>query len=310
MVAWTERRKKELKNWLYALGIFFAITLIFTPHLPILLFTVPAAAASAFVSFIFVGFMAALFSAFILTPIVMRKLKPLKDPALTETFEKLVKKAGMGTPPTLTVTETPEINAVAYNSILGKRVGITRGLIEAHNKKEIDDRELEAILAHELGHHRNLDCLKCSFVFSIVSLYEAIGYLVIMIGRAMAEIAEASGGGVFELGLVFLGGILMIIGFIGRIIAKIASTLAFHFSRKQEYGADAFSAELMSSQTMANALTKIDDLNNKLIAKQVAELPYTNRWQVEPVNPSWIDKLFHTHPPTEKRVNALLSTGR
>lgn len=309
-MAWTEPRKKELKSWLYALGIFFAITLIFTPHLLILLFTVPAAAASAFASFIFVGFLAALFSAFILTPIVMRRLKPLEDPALTERLEKLVKKAGMGTPPRLTVTETPEINAVAYNSILGKRVGITRGLIEAHNKKEIDDRELEAILAHELGHHKSLDTLKGSFVFSIVSLYEAIGYLVIMIGRAMAEIAEASGGGLFGLGFLFLGGILMLMGFIGRIIAKIASTLAFHFSRKQEYGADAFGAELMGPKTMASALTKIESLNNKLIAKQIAELPYTNRWQVEPVNPSWIDKLFHTHPPTEKRVKALLSPGR
>lgn len=309
-MAWTERRKRELNSWLYAFGIFLVITLVFTPHLLILLFTVPAAVASTFVSFIFLGFLAALFSAFILTPIVMRKLKPLEDPGLTEMFGRLVKRAGMQTPPRLTVMETPEINAVAYNSIFGKRVGITRGLIQAHNKKQMDDKELEAILAHELGHHNSLDCLKSSFIFSIVSLYEAIGYLMIMIGRGIGYIGEASGGGLFGFASILFGGILILCGFILRIIAKIASTFAFHFSRKQEYGADTFGAELMDPKTMANALTKLEDLNSGLIAKKMAQLPYADRWQLQPVNPSWLDKLFHTHPPTEKRVKALLSTGR
>ena len=52
---------------------------------------------------------------------------------------------------------------------------------------------------------------------------------------------------------------------------------------------------------MANALQRISTLNNDLVAKELAKLPYADRWQLQPRNPSWIDKLFDTHPPMEKR---------
>jgi Zn-dependent protease with chaperone function len=56
---------------------------------------------------------------------------------------------------------------------------------------------------------------------------------------------------------------------------------------------------------MASALQRINALNKELVAKELAKLPYADRWQLQPCNPSWIDKLFDTHPPMEKRETEL-----
>ena len=252
-------------------------------------------------SFILVGVMVALFSAYILTPLVMRNLKPFNDPEILEILGNLSGKAGMKKAPLLTMVDTPEINAVAYLSLLGKRVGITKGLIEAYHKKALNKSELKSILAHELGHHKSLDCLKISFAFSIVSFYEAIGYLIIIMGRGIAYMGEYSDERA-GFASALLGWTVSLMGYVLRIISKIASIFAFHLTRKQEYGADSFGAEMTSPKAMAKALEKIENLNSELTAKEIAGLPYTDRWQLQPVNPSWIDKLFGTHPPTRERV--------
>ena len=123
--------KREVKNWLYALGIFLIITVIFAPGI----FFSPEGFAGMWALVLF-GLIAAAFTAYILAPIVMRFLRPLKDEKFLSMIEGLSKEAGMKKPPKLMVAETPEINAIAYNSIFGKRIGITRGLVEAyHNKK-------------------------------------------------------------------------------------------------------------------------------------------------------------------------------
>ena len=302
----SEERKRKLKDWLYVFAIFLIITLVFFPYLIPFLFQSPKEGFLMLQSFILVGVMVALFSAYILTPLVMRKLKPLNDPEILEILGNISEKAGMKKAPLITMAETPEINAVAYISLFGKRVGITKGLIEAYHKKAISKKELESILAHELGHHKSLDCLKISFAFSIVSFYEAIGYLIIIMGRGIAYMGEYSDEKA-GCASTLLGWSVSLMGYILRIISKIASIFAFHLTRKQEYGADSFGAGLTSPKAMAKALEKIENLNNELTAKEIAGLPYTDRWQLQPVNPSWIDKLFNTHPPTKERIKTLLS---
>lgn len=297
-----ERVKREVKNWLYALGIFLVITVIFLPGI----FVSPEGLAGMWV-LVFFGLITAGFTAYILTPIVMRFLKPLKDEKLLGIMEQLSREAGMKKAPRLTIAKTAEINAVAYNSIFGKRIGITTGLLQAYNDKKLDDKELEGILAHELGHHKSLDTLKNSFVFSFVSLIEGMGYLILVTGTGLGRASEDLGESTAGLLAMLMGGIIALSGLGMRLLAKLVSALAFHFSRVQEYRADAFAAELRGRETMVNALRKIDGLNNELVAKEVAALPYANRWQLRPAKLSWVDRLFSTHPPTEKRITALLS---
>lgn len=294
--------KRELKNWLYALGIFLVITVIFLPGI----FLSAEGLAAIWVLVLF-GLMAAGFTAYIFTPIVMRFLRPLQHKKFSGMLEQLSREAGMKKAPSLTIAQTPEINAVAYNSIFGKRIGITTGLTQAHYNKKLTDEELEGILAHELGHHKSLDTLKNSFVFSFVSLIEGMGYLILVAGTGLARASEDLTESTAGLVAMLMGGIIALSGLIMRLLAKLVSALAFHFSRVQEYRADAFAAELRGRETIVNALRKIEDLNNELIAKEVAALPYANRWQLRPAKLSWVDRLFSTHPPTEKRIKALLS---
>lgn len=297
-----EWSKRELKNWLYALGIFLLICVIFTPAI----FFSPTGFATLWVLILF-GLMAAGFAAYIFTPIVLRFLRPVQDEKFSDMVEQLSKKAGIKKAPTLTLARTPEINAIAYNSIFGKRIGITTGLTQAHYDKKLTDQELEGILAHELGHHKSLDTLKISFVFSFVSLIQAMGYLIMVMGSALGEASEEIREPTAGLVSTLIIGILTLTGLLMRLFSKLVSALAFHFSRVLEYRADAFGADLRGPETMANTLRKINDLNNQLVAKQVAALPYANRWQLKPTKLSWVDKLFSTHPPTEKRIDALLS---
>ena len=56
-------------------------------------------------SFILVGVMVALFSAYILTPLVMRKLKPLNDPEILEILGNISERAGMKKAPLITMAE-------------------------------------------------------------------------------------------------------------------------------------------------------------------------------------------------------------
>jgi tetratricopeptide (TPR) repeat protein len=320
-----ERKKKDLTSWLYTFGIFFGITFILMFPLYI---GAPLAAMAMMPVFILIGFIVAFFSAYVLIPWTLRGIKPFENapPEILKSLEELSKKARIKNHPELMIAETAEINAMAYTSVSGDRVCVTRGLVGAYQSGKIEEEELNAILGHEIGHIRNLDCFKWSFVLSWISIFDAIGTVCMHIGEGILHLgvilSEATEetvivkegrdryvarreGGMVGLLIALFGWILYMSGIIQKIFAKLASILAFHLSRKLEYAADAMGAELTSPENMANALRKINTIDNELVAKELAALPYADRWQLQPRNPSWIDKLFDTHPPTEDRYSTL-----
>ena len=301
-----EKLKNSIKSWLYTIFIFIAITVVLM--FPIY-FGTPIQALTMIPVFLAIGFIVAFFSAYILTPFSLRKLKPLNNEELIKIVNELSQKAGIKRKTRLMIEDTPEINAMAYVSLFGNRVCITKGLLNAYKNKKIEEEEMKAILGHEIGHIKNLDCFRMGFVLSWIEIFNAIGNLLVIIGSAL------TGGGIIvgaaskekEVGLIaiMLGWISIISGFIMRIIAKIASLIALHHSRIREYEADEMGAILTSPSIMSKSLEKIEKLNDELIAKELASLPYAERWQVEPKNLSWIDRLFSTHPPTNKRIQIL-----
>jgi len=88
-------QNEKLVSWLYPLGIFLIVTLIFTLPILYMLFVMPLQAASIILAFILFGFMIALFSTYVLTPLAMRGIKPFKDapPHLLKTLEELSREA-------------------------------------------------------------------------------------------------------------------------------------------------------------------------------------------------------------------------
>ena len=167
-------------------------------------------------------------------------------------------------------------------------VAATTGLIDI-----MDDRELNAVMAHEMGHVQNYDIRVSMIAFGLVS---AIGILSDIVIRMM-----------------FFGGdnrnsnnnpILLVVGIIVLILAPIIATIVqLAISRQREYLADASGAlTTRDSEGMASALEKLQ-LYGKPMQKQqssTAQLFISN-----PLKSGFFSKLFSSHPPLEDRIKRL-----
>jgi len=300
-----ERKKREVLAWLYTVVIFagvtFVLTSIFFGADPM---TLPL--------FLVIGAAVAAASTYVLVPWSLHAFTPFTDapPEIREAIAHLSDKAGITKRPQLMLVETEEVNAMTYPTLSGDHIVLTRGMVEAYQRGVFTLDELKAVLAHEIGHILHRDCFRASLILSWVSIFDRLGTFSVYTGSVMCRIAVALEGSSKERGnpgwVVGLGGWVMVMsGYVMKIIAKIAAIPAFHHSRRQEFAADEVGAELVSPGSMADALQKLKELQQRLVSKAVAPLPYAEQWQVEPANPSWIDRLYDTHPPLDVRQHRL-----
>jgi len=158
----------------------------------------------------------------------------------------------------------------------------------------MDDQELEAVMAHEMGHVQNYDIRVSMITFGLVS---AIGLLSDIVLR-----------------MLFFGGdrrennnsspIIMIIGIVVLVLAPIIATIVqLAVSRQREYLADATGAlTTRNPEALASALEKLEQYG-KPMKKQnsaSAHLFFSN-----PLKAGGISKLFSTHPPLKDRIARL-----
>lgn len=165
-------------------------------------------------------------------------------------------------------------------------VAATTGLIEI-----MDDKELKAVMAHEMSHVKNYDIRVSMIVFglaSIVGLISDLGLRMLFWGRRDEK--ENS-----PVGMLFV--------LITLVLAPIVATLIqLAVSRQREYLADASSASMTSPDDMANALRKLETHNRPMRQQNVAaEALFING----PLKKSILSKLFATHPPLEARIERL-----
>jgi len=219
-----------------------------------------------------------------------RKATSEEDQELTLLLEGIT--LGTGFPiPKLYVMDDYSINAFATgrnpkNSV----ICVTKGAIEKLNKYE-----LEAVLAHELGHIKNYDIL-LSTIISVM-----VGFIVII-----SDVFRRS---------IFYGrrkksdgaSILMIIALIFIILSPIFSKLMqLSISRKREYLADATSVSITRNKDgMIKALEKIRDDSDELEFANSATAHMFIASPLKNVNKVKKNKLFQTHPPIEDRIKAL-----
>lgn len=175
----------------------------------------------------------------------VRELKQSELPWLHRFVVEISRNSGID-PPKLMVAEIPIPNAFAYGSpIAGRRVAVTRGLIESLPREEV-----EAVVGHEIGHlkHRDME------VMMIASLLPA---LVFILGRWLMFAGIFSGGRRDREGgggaiLFFIGSLLMAFSF-------ILNLLVLGLSRLREYYADAHSAMVVrdGASKLQNALVRL-----------------------------------------------------
>lgn len=210
---------------------------------------------------------------------------------LFDTVRGLSQKAGIGTPE-IGIYKSSEPNAFATgwnrNSAL---VAASTGLLD-----RLTQEEVEGVLGHEIAHVANGDMVTMTLLQGIVNTF------VIFFARIAAYAVQAflSRGRDNE----NVGGIAY---YLTSIVFEIlfgilASTLVMWFSRHREFRADAGSARLFGSPAkMIAALEKLRRLQNMPKderGKQFATMKISD-------HPNRFFALFSSHPPLEKRIEAL-----
>lgn len=167
-------------------------------------------------------------------------------------------------------------------------VAATTGIMEI-----MDDNELEAVMAHEMGHVKNYDIRVSMIAFGLVS---AIGLISDVV-----------------LHMMFFGGdnenrnvppIMMVAGIIVIILAPIVAMMVqMAVSRQREYLADATGAlTTRNPEGLASALEKLEKFGRpmKRQSSSTAHLFLNN-----PLKPGFLSNLFSTHPPLQERIARL-----
>lgn len=215
-------------------------------------------------------------------------------PELYNLLENLCVSRGL-TMPTLNIIETPALNAFASGiSDKSYKVTVTRGLVET-----LDKNELEAVLAHELTHIRNKDVRLLIIAVIFVGIFSFFGELVFrnmfragvrVGGHSRSRRGDSRGGGV----LILIAVAMIVIAYL------LAIVIRFSLSQKREYLADAGAAELTRNpDAMISALKKISGRSDIDAPNDVQQMMIENTHAFAGV--------FATHPPIEKRIEALVN---
>jgi len=221
------------------------------------------------------------------------------EPRVWNLLENLCISRGI-TMPKVRIIETEARNAFASGIRPGQyTITVTRGLMDA-----LDDRELEAVLGHELTHieNRDVQLLVVSAVF--VGIITLVGDLLLRAPRAAywstrsSRIRTSGGRGGRGGGAIVLILIAVVIFILARFLAL---ALRFAMSRKREYLADAGAVELTKDpDAMIGALRKIAGHSEIEAPAQIQEM------FLDHPRGKGFAGLFATHPPIEDRIDALV----
>jgi heat shock protein HtpX len=207
--------------------------------------------------------------------------------------------AGLPATPEVRIVDDPAPNAYAAGLRPEKSyVGVTTGLLA-----KMPQRELEAILAHEVAHIRNRDTylMTVATVFAgVIALIADIGFRSIVYGGRSRR----------------AGALILVLAFVGFILAPYAALLLrMSLSRRREFLADAGSAEILNDpEAMALALRRLE-LDPTRIA--YADSSTAHLWVESPTDHLDTERrgvlalasLFNTHPAIEARIAALEEAG-
>jgi STE24 endopeptidase len=120
--------------------------------------------------------------------------------------------------------------------------------------QQLDERELEAVLAHEIGHFKRKHILKTLLLSALTSL---AGFYCLSLLVQQRWFYRAFG---FEPGN--LPAALLLFGLLDGLVTFWFSPLAHWWSRRYEYQADSFAAAVMNeSRSLIGALRKLNEKN-------------------------------------------------
>lgn len=212
-----------------------------------------------------------------------------EEKQLFNIIEELSLSASLGYIPRLYILETDEPNAFAAG--WNKRntlVGVTRGLLQSLNRQEV-----QAVLAHEVGHIIHGD--------SKLTLYVGIlANVILTVTNIFSQIFIRTAGRSRNNAANKAQIILLVLNFV---LPWITQILYFYLSRTREYMADAAAVDLTSdNQAMISALKKI---SGKHETHEYDETSTGQAYRKAAYIFNKGDSVFSTHPSIENRIAAL-----
>ena len=213
------------------------------------------------------------------------------EPNLYRMTESLAERAGIPMP-RLYVIDDPQPNAFATGrSPSHGAVAVNTGLLEL-----LSQREIEGVVAHELGHIKHRDTLTMTVVATLA------GALMLLVD--IARFSAIFGGHNSDRDGVSLPTII-VMSLVGPLAAMVVQGAV---SRAREFEADKTAAYLTGSPDgLIGALAKLERgarlIPNHAMSPQTAHLCIINPFLGGAGG--FLAGLFSTHPPTEKRIAAL-----
>jgi heat shock protein HtpX len=211
------------------------------------------------------------------------------NPRLWRIVENLAITDGLPMPKVY-VIDDPAPNAFATGR--GPKNAIvcaTTGIMEI-----MDNRELTAVMAHEMGHVKNYDIRVSMIAFGLAS---AIGLISDMALHAMWFGGGDSDNRDVPVQFYIFGVVLVVLAPVAAALIQMA------ISRQREYLADATGAlTTRDPEALASALEKLQQYGQPMQRQSTstAHLFFNN-----PLKPGMLANLFSTHPPLEDRIARL-----
>ena len=225
-----------------------------------------------------------------------KQISKSDDPRLWRTVENLAITNGLPMPKVYIIPD-PALNAFATGRDPDHAiVAATAGLLKA-----LDDKELEGVMAHELGHVKNYDIRVSMIAFALVAVVALLADFMLrasFYGRAFADDDDSPAGSAIVVALTIVAAVLAPI---------VASMIQLSISRKREYLADATGAlTTRYPEGLASALEKIRD-NGSTLKRQNASTAHF--FIANPLKKKSFTALFSTHPPVDERIKKLRGMG-
>lgn len=218
-----------------------------------------------------------------------RVVSESEEPKLHETITRLCVIAGLPKPK-LAIVDSSVPNAFATgrgpkNAV----VAVTTGLM-----RKLDQRELEAVLAHELSHVKNRDMA----ILTIASFISTLAFYIVRysfyFGGFGGNRRNSNGG-------------LVVVWIVSILVWIISFLLIRALSRYREFAADRGSAAITGNPVnLISALRKISGTMENVPTEDLRKVEGMNAFFIIPAAVSGsVMNLISTHPSMDKRIAAL-----
>jgi heat shock protein HtpX len=221
-----------------------------------------------------------------------KEVSPEEAPGLHAMIERLCIQADLPKPK-IAVADTPVPNAFAMGrSPRQATVCATTGIMQ-----RLSPAELEAVMAHEITHIVNRDVM----IMTLAGFFASIASMIVQFGFLFG------GGGYSNSSDDDDGPSFMVVILISAVVWVVSFFLMRMLSRYREFAADRGAAVITGRPSaLSSALLKLSGVNARIPQGDLRAHAEMNAFYIVPVKvKDSLYNLFSTHPPMEKRIEAL-----